>query len=204
MIGIIDYGLGNINAFANIYKRIGVPFDIIKNPNDLANVTHIILPGVGSFDYCMKKLEGSNFIDALNVQVLQNKKYILGICVGMQILANSSEEGVLSGLGWIDAKVEKFANNNDCSQKLRVPHIGWNTVSGETSSNLFGKLKKERFYFLHSYHFVPQRDKNIGARSWYGREIISAVEQQNIFGVQFHPEKSHDSGLKLLNNFARL
>ena len=198
MIGIVDYGLGNIKAFANIYKRLDVPFIFARNSEDLHKATHIILPGVGSFDFAMKKLNDSGMRAKLDELVLVDKKPVLGICVGMQIMAKSSEEGNADGLGWFDARVVKFNRRDD---KFPLPHMGWNNVEIKRKSNLFNGLDSEkRFYFLHSYHFDAECHDTIAVTN-YSEKIGCILNSGNIYGIQCHPEKSHHNGVALLKNF---
>ena len=204
MITIINYGLGNISAFANVYKRLNIPFNIATNQEDLKQATKIILPGVGAFDHAMTMLIQSGMKMKLDELVLQKKTPILGICVGMQILANSSDEGVMSGLGWIDGVVKKF-NPALIKHKTCLPHMGWNTININKSNKLMhGLYNNSRFYFLHSYYFQCTSIENDIAETEYGIPFTSVVNSNNIFGVQFHPEKSHGNGIQVLNNFAKL
>ena len=203
MIGIIDYGLGNIQAFVNVYKNLNLPSKIVKTKESLRQVNKIILPGVGDFDHAMTLLYSSGMIEALTEMVLVNKVPVLGICVGMQMLANSSEEGKLSGLGWIDAEVKKF----DASELLNmpIPHMGWNDVQSKTENKLLAGLESNaKFYFLHSYYFECKIKQEAIALTQYGRQFDSIVNSGNIYGVQCHPEKSHQYGILLLKNFANL
>ena len=201
MISIIDYGLGNLMAFANIYKKLNIPTKIVSKSIDLVDAEKIILPGVGSFDWAMKKLENSGMIEAINNSVIEKKVPILGICVGMQMMTKSSEEGKLPGLGWIDAQVKKF----DDHEGLPLPHMGWNSISFVKDDLLFNNIKNnEYFYFCHSYYFDCQNKDNILAKTNYGQYFSSVVKNENIYGIQFHPEKSHDWGVKILDNFAKL
>ena len=203
MIGIIDYGLGNIQSFVSIYKKLNIPVTVTSCVEDLESVKKIILPGVGSFDWAMKRLKKSGIYEILESLVLEKKMPILGVCVGMQIMANSSEEGLESGLCWIDAKVKKFKSTDLGCQKP-LPHMGWNKVDSNGSSILFKNLDPDmRFYFLHSYYFSPLDETNIVGFSSYGDRFACAFEKDNIYGVQFHPEKSHGCGIQLLKNFAQ-
>ncbi len=204
MIVIIDYGLGNVNAFANVYKKLNIPVLIAKNSADLTHATKIILPGVGSFDYAMQRLIDSGMREVLEQKVLNEKIPVLGICVGMQMLAKQSEEGVLPGLGWINGRVKKFKLQSD-SVALQIPHMGWNTVKPLHSNGLFNGIADEsRFYFLHSYYFKCNNPEDAIAKTTYIGDFECAVNSANIFGVQFHPEKSHSNGIQLLKNFALL
>jgi len=204
MIGIVDYGLGNVLAFMNIYRRLNIPVKVVKTPGDFIEVTKLILPGVGSFDYAMQRLNESGMRQSIEKLVFKKKMPILGVCVGMQMLAVSSEEGEFPGLGWINGRVKKMNVQGDLYSPY-LPHMGWNGVIPKNNENLFNGLSKEsKFYFLHSYHFECLDSVNIAAVTEYGGKFTSAVRQGNIFGVQFHPEKSHDFGVKLLENFSRV
>ncbi|MCB0751567.1 MAG: imidazole glycerol phosphate synthase subunit HisH [Ignavibacteriae bacterium] len=204
MIGIIDYGLGNIKAFANVYKNLDLDYQIIKNSEDLIKVSKIILPGVGSFDHAMNLLNNSGMRNTLDNLVLKEKIPVLGICVGLQILANGSEEGNLPGLGWIDAEVKKF-DASTIPYKTRLPHMGWNIVEAQSDNYLLSSLnEKPRFYFLHSYYFKCNNSSDSISQTNYGSYFTSAVNKENIYGVQFHPEKSHHNGIQVLKNFAEL
>lgn len=203
MIGILNYGVGNLKAFSNIFKSLGFEHKIIDVAEDILKVEKLILPGVGSFDSVMEKLEHANVLDQLSKFALIEKRPVLGVCVGMQILAESSEEGKKKGLGWINGKVKKF-NFTNLLEKPMVPQIGWNEVLiKDPKSGLLNNLDiKPHFYFLHSYYFECNDPMNIIAVTDYGIEFCSAVNQGNIFGTQFHPEKSHHNGVQLLKNFA--
>lgn len=204
MIGIVNYGSGNIQAIANIYNRLNIPFEIIDNPNELEKADKLILPGVGAFDATMKQLLDSGLKSALDEEVLIKKKPVLGVCVGMQILSSGSEEGTLPGLGWIKGKVKKF-DLNKLKDKPFLPHMGWNTVEPQLNHDVFNDLEHDLgFYFVHSYYFETEDSKNILGTSIYGDEFASAVFNNHIFGMQFHPEKSHFNGIQLLKNFANL
>jgi imidazole glycerol-phosphate synthase subunit HisH len=204
MIAIINYGLGNIKAFGNIYHKLGIPFSIATQGDDLRGATKIILPGVGDFDWAMDRLEKSGMRQPLDALVLEQKVPVLGICVGMQILAKSSEEGVLPGLGWIDAEVKKF-DTSGFKQKTKIPHMGWNDVKPIKNNGLFNGLETNAlFYFLHSYYFDCHQQEDTLAVADYGQQFACAANHNNIYGVQFHPEKSHHYGIQLLKNFANL
>jgi len=196
MIGIIDYGLGNINAFYEIYKENGIKLSVIDNYKDLKNnYSKIILPGVGSFDKAITLLKSKLFFDEiLNFSLNKNNK-ILGICVGMQILASTSDEGKLSGLSFINSNFDKLKSKP-------IPHIGWNNVSVKKNHYLFKDIQDNSlFYFLHSYCLSEFQKKYIVAETNYEQNFVSVFEKENIIGVQFHPEKSHSQGQKLLLNF---
>ena len=201
MIGIVDYGLGNISAFLNIYKYLDKDIIKLTEPKHFNEVEKIILPGVGSFDWALDKLFSSGLKEPLENAVLDKKKQILGICVGMQIMASSSEEGQKKGLNWIKGRVIKFKNSNNTSYPL--PQIGWNDVIMSNNPLLKG-MESSKFYFLHSYHYCPENVMHSISKTTYIREFTSAINRENIYGVQFHPEKSHSNGIKLLKNFADL
>jgi glutamine amidotransferase len=204
MITIINYGLGNVRAFANLYKRLNIPVAIASRAQDLDGASKLIVPGVGAFDHAMELLNGSGMREALDDMVLRKAVPVLGVCVGMQILAGSSEEGRLAGLGWIEGRVRRF-DEKALRQPPRLPHMGWNDVVPKGGSGLFSGLERDsRFYFLHSYYFDCASNDNVLATSEYGIAFGCAVRSNNIYGVQFHPEKSHDYGVRLLKNFAEL
>ncbi len=204
MITIIDYGLGNIRAFVNVYERLNIKTKIASDSEGIKGASKIILPGVGAFDYAMSQLNASGMRDELELQVIENKVPIIGICVGMQMLGNSSDEGKLDGLGWIDGNVRLF-NVNDIPFKTRLPHMGWNTMTTTRESGLLEGLDDQsRFYFLHSYYFECSNREDIIATTDYGKTYVSGINKGNIYGIQFHPEKSHDNGIRLLHNFATL
>ncbi len=204
MIGIVDYGMGNIKAFCNIYKNLDIAHKTVSQDSEFEGISKIILPGVGAFDYAMSQLHVSGMFEKLNSLVLDKKMPLLGICVGMQMLAEHSEEGELAGLGWIDASVNKF-DNEVLGQNNPLPHMGWNTVKHAADNPLFENIKQDTmFYFLHSYFFNAKQVNTSIAMSNYGNEFTCAVNSNNIFGVQFHPEKSHQGGIQLLKNFAEL
>lgn len=204
MIAIIDYGVGNISAFVNIFKQLNIPAKVAKNEAELQDVDKLILPGVGHFDYAMQRFNESGMKDRVNDLVTIEKKPVVGICVGMQMMAERSDEGELRGLGWIDSEVIKF-DETMRSAKLPLPHMGWNDVIPTADNPLFTNLTKEaRFYFLHSYYFKCKQIENSIADADYGSRFTCAVNRHNVYGVQFHPEKSHHYGITLLKNFAEL
>lgn len=204
MISIVNYGLGNVHAILNIYKRLNIDVAIVSSPDELTSGEKIILPGVGAFDGAMKRLNESGLRDILDEMVIGESKPVLGICVGMQLMASKSEEGTSKGLGWIDGEVKKF-EASDGKRKVYLPHMGWNNVQPCRNDSLFKDLDSEaRFYFLHSYYFVPHIEDDVLAVTEYNGLFPSSVNSNNIFGVQFHPEKSHQWGIKLLKNFAEL
>ncbi len=199
MVVIIDYGIGNLGSIQNKLYRLGIKSVISSKIDDLEKAEKIILPGVGAFDNGIKNLKNYGLIEILNKLVIKKKVPILGICLGMQLFTNSSEEGVLSGLSWIDAKTKRFNFKNN---HLRVPHVGWNTILNKKDSSLFKDIQKDhRFYFTHSYHVVCENEENVVATTNYGFDFHSVIQKNNILGVQFHPEKSHKEGIKLTKNF---
>ena len=204
MITLIDYGVGNIFAFQNVYKRLDIPTKIAKSSQDLVDVQKLILPGVGSFDYAMSQLNASGMRENLDELVLEKKVPVIGICVGMQMMGNRSDEGKLEGLSWIDSEILKF-DENLIQQRTKLPHMGWNDVTPINNHPLFKGLEKDAiFYFLHSFYFKCNNPTDSIAFSEYGISFSSAVNRDNVYGIQFHPEKSHQYGEKLLYNFANL
>ena len=204
MIHIVDYGLGNVQAFANMYKRLGFEATRAKTAADLTGATKIILPGVGAFDKAMELLDASGMRPVLEDLVVEKKVPVLGICVGMQILARTSDEGTSAGLGWVPGRVRSFSSVEE-SSRLPLPHMGWNDVAPAAGSALFAGLESDaRFYFLHSFFFDSSDPAHVSARATYGLNFGCAVSSGNVHGVQFHPEKSHHYGALLLKNFAEL
>ena len=201
MIALVDYGLGNLQAFANIYKRLGIDARPARNAAELCAGDRIVLPGVGAFDWAMTRLNESGMREALDRRVLEDKVPVLGVCVGMQIMARRSDEGVQPGLGWIDAEVVKF-DSRCFAGRTHLPHMGWNDVAPVADGSLFRGIEAPRYYFLHSYFLAPADPANTLARATYGGEFTAAVRAGNVFGTQFHPEKSHAWGVDLLRNFA--
>lgn len=204
MIVIIDYKAGNIKSIQNMLKRIGEESVIANSVEQIVDADKLILPGVGSFDYGMENLKNSGFIDVLSNKVLTDKVPFLGICLGAQMIGNKSEEGSEKGLGWINMDVVKF-NTQKLPKDVKIPHMSWNEISVKKSSKLLEGLSNEsRFYFVHSYHMLPKNKQDILTTTSYGYKFVSAVEKNNIYGVQFHPEKSHKFGMKMLENFAKI
>jgi glutamine amidotransferase len=206
MIGVLDYGVGNIASILNILKKTGAESMRVKSSKELDKVSKIILPGVGSFDYGMECLKASGLLPKLNELVLNDKIPTLGICLGMQLMCLKSEEGKSNGLGWIDAQVRKFDFQDEPSlNNLKVPHMGWNEVICEdvqSESFFFHNGNKARFYFVHSYFVECKNSSDIMVSCSYGKKFVAGFRRDNIIGVQFHPEKSHKFGLKLLEEFA--
>ena len=204
MIHVIDYGLGNIRAILTLYRRLGIDAIAVNDPGELIDATNIILPGVGAFDHALHLLNKSGMRPMLEQLVLGDKVPVLGICVGMQMFANSSDEGSMEGLGWIPGKVRKFIWNKGMNQ-LPLPHMGWNNVFTNNQDPLFFGLESmAKFYFLHSYYYECNSQHNAIASTPYGFNFSSAIASDNIYGVQFHPEKSHSFGVRLLKNFAEI
>ncbi|OEO28644.1 imidazole glycerol phosphate synthase, glutamine amidotransferase subunit [Devosia insulae DS-56] len=204
MIAIVDYGLGNIQAIANIYDRLGIVAAPAATAEAIEQAERIILPGVGSFDWAMQSLDNAGLRSPLDHAVRVARKPVLGICVGMQMMTHRSEEGQLAGLGWIDADVQRF-RIGPAERRQVLPHMGWNDViPGQPSPLMRGLEADARFYFLHSYCVVPRRNELTFAVAEYGSDFACGVQQENCYGVQFHPEKSHAWGVQLLRNFAEL
>ena len=201
MINIIDLGVSNVASVANMVKKVGGTPNIISAHSELNTIksNKAILPGVGSFDSAMKMLARGNWFDSLNQYIENSNNSILGICLGMQIMFNQSEEGQLEGLKWIDGDIKKFQLED---KKLKVPHMGWNFISPKKDDILFqSSSERQRFYFVHSF-FARCNDKNdVLSLTNYGIDFVSSVQKNNIYGVQFHPEKSHRYGMQIINNF---
>lgn len=204
MIAIVNYGVGNVRAFSNIYESLNIPVILASTAEDLNKATRIILPGVGAFDHAMQRLNESGMREKLEEKVLKEKLPVIGICVGMQMLANRSDEGHEAGLGWIEGTVRKF-DVSKIPYHTRLPHMGWNDVTPIKQSRLFEGLEENaRFYFLHSFYFECAHSEDTMAVADYGGEFSCVVGRGNVYGVQCHPEKSHKFGIQLLKNFANL
>ncbi len=203
MIAILDYKMGNVQSIANMFKKIGVHAKVTADLKEIENAEKLILPGVGYFDYAMDNLRATPYFDLLNHLVLEAKRPILGICLGAQLMLKGSEEGRPTlGLSWVEGAVVKFTVEQ---QGLRVPHMGWNDVAVQKSNPLIDHLPEEpRFYFVHSYYFDISNQDDILLTTDYGHNFVSGFSHDNIYGVQFHPEKSHKYGMQLLKNFAQL
>jgi len=205
MIVVVDYKMGNPGSVMNMLKRIGANVILSSDTGDIERAEKLILPGVGAFDTGINNLSELGLISILNRKALRDKTPILGICLGMQLMTSRSEEGSLPGLGWIDAETIRFRFDSNEGIKSKIPHMGWNTVEIVHKHYLFDDMYPEtRFYFVHSYYVRTNNDEDVLAKSFYGHQFVSAIARANIAGVQFHPEKSHKFGMKLLANFAHL
>jgi glutamine amidotransferase len=204
MIAIIDYGSGNIAAVANIYKQLKIPYLVTDIPDELRKADRYILPGVGAFDATMRYFTDSEMLTVLTEQVIGQGKKVMGVCVGMQILAESSEEGELAGLGWIPGRVRKI-DASLLSGSPKLPHMGWNSITLKDNARLFEGVDAERgFYFLHNYYFDATDPNDVSATVQYGMAMPCAIARANVFGMQFHPEKSHFNGVAVFRNFAAI
>lgn len=201
-VTLVDYGLGNIQAFANIYRRLNILVAVARNADELAVAERIVLPGVGAFDWAMDRLNASGMRACLDDLVLAKHRPVIGICVGMQMMAARSDEGSRPGLGWLNAEVRCFPGELS-GRPVQLPHMGWNDVEA-ADVGLFAGIADPRYYFLHSYYFKPNEPGDVLASADYHGRFAAAVGRGNIFGVQFHPEKSHHWGVQLLKNFAEI
>jgi len=202
MIVIIDYGMGNLRSVQKAFERIRVPATISSNANDIKTADKLVLPGVGHFERGISNLKDRGLFELLNELVQDKKKPILGICLGMQLMTEFSEEGNCNGFGWLKAKTQKFSFK---SNGLKIPHMGWNNLSIKNSDTLFKDITTDNFfYFVHSYYVSCDNETDILTETSYGNGFVSSFQSGNIFGCQFHPEKSHDKGLQLLKNFAEI
>jgi imidazole glycerol-phosphate synthase subunit HisH len=202
MITVVNYGVGNIQAFVQIYQNLNINVNVASTPEEIKRAKRIILPGVGAFDWAMKRLNESGLRDSLDLMVMDRHLPVLGVCVGMQMMAIRSEEGVLPGLGWVNANVTRFEIAH--LDKKPLPHMGWNDVQPNDQNSLFRDIYSPRFYFLHTYCIETNVEENILSTTHYGNNFTSSINAANIFGTQFHPEKSHHWGVKLLHNFVKL
>ena len=203
MIVIINYGMGNLHSVYTQCKRVGFELIISSKQSDIENADKLILPGVGHFSKGMEKLKELNLIEVLSKKVIQQETPILGICLGMQLLSKKSEEGNVTGLGWIDAETNRFSIENN--QKYKIPHMGWNNVYTTNKSPIMhGISESDELYFVHSYHLECEAEDIIIGETDYCYRFVSAIQKDNIYGTQFHPEKSHASGLKILKNFLEI
>lgn len=205
MVAIIDYGVGNIGSIENMLRKINVDSIITSDKQEINKAEKLILCGIGAFDDGMEKLQKMDIIDLLHEKVVVKKTPILGVCLGMQLFTNKSEEGTKPGLGYVDGEVLKFNFNGiEDGNKLRIPHMGWNEVQLKKSSPLFEAMHPDpRFYFVHSYRVTLNNQQDELLTAHYGFDFTAAFEKENIIGVQFHPEKSHKFGMKLYENFIR-
>lgn len=201
-VTLVHYGLGNIQAFVHIYRRLSLEVDVADTPAKIAAAKRLILPGVGAFDWAMALLDKSGLRSALDQCVIGRGVPVLGVCVGMQMMAKSSDEGRSPGLGWISANVERFFKGTNEHKPL--PHMGWNDVTPKSTACLFAGIEMPRYYHLHSYFIAPDNKADVLATADYDGVFAAAVRRDNIFGTQFHPEKSHQWGIDLLHNFAKM
>jgi glutamine amidotransferase len=201
MFVIVDYGVGNLNSIQNMVKKGGNTAVISGDEQVIRNASRLLLPGMGHFDNCMLKLRASGLLSVIEEKVFIEKRPILGICVGLQMLMASSEEGKETGLGWIKGKTVRF-NQESMGAAYKIPNMGWLTVIAEKASPMWYNLETPRFYFAHSYHVVPDQQEDILFSAEYGYRFTAGIQHENIYGVQFHPEKSHKYGMQLLKNFA--
>jgi imidazole glycerol-phosphate synthase subunit HisH len=200
MITVVNYGMGNLGSIVNMIKRIGSISEVTSDLSKIASAEKIILPGVGNFDRAMQNIVSLDLFDVIKKKAVVDKIPIIGICLGMQLMCKSSEEGKENGLGIIDAEVIKFSFHEN--QKLKIPHMGWNQICIKKDNALFLNISpNSRFYFVHSYHVVCKNSSDVLSTTNYGNDFHSSFAHYNIMGVQFHPEKSHSFGMLLLKNF---
>lgn len=200
MLVIVDYGVGNLTSIQNMFKKAGVKATISQRAEEIQQATKLLLPGMGHFDHCMIKIKDSGLLPAIETKVLVEKIPVLGICVGLQMFMESSEEGAEKGLAWIKGKTVRF--HFDSGSGLKIPNMGWLEIRQAKASRLWEQLDGARFYFAHSYHVAPEEREQVLVEAFYGYEFTVGIEAGNIMGVQFHPEKSHRFGMQLLKNFA--
>jgi glutamine amidotransferase len=200
---IVDYGMGNLGSIQNMLKKVGSKALISSDKSVIESADKLILPGVGAFDHAIRNLKNLGLADVLDEKVLKEKTPILGICLGMQVITRKSEEGTMPGLGWLDAETLRF--RFDGNTQLKIPHMGWNTIDVKQDAQLFrGMFPEPRFYFVHSFYVKCMDEKNVLATTRHGIDFASSVVKENIYGVQFHPEKSHKFGKKVLRNFVEM
>jgi imidazole glycerol-phosphate synthase subunit HisH len=204
MISVVDSGFGNVGSIINMMRHLGIEAQTVSDPDAIRDADRLILPGVGSFDNGMTRLAERGLIPALNHAVLERKRPILGICLGMQLLLESSDEGSLEGLGWIKGRCKRFKSDGE-HERLRIPNMGWNEITLARKGKLFpGDREPARYYFVHSYHAHCADSNDVAATATYGTRFTAAIEHGNILGVQFHPEKSHRFGMKIFESFAKV
>ena len=204
MIGVLDYGVGNVSAFLRTFYLNDLPAKAVSSPDDYKSVNKLILPGVGAFDYAMEKFNNSGLRSKLDYLVMEENTPLLGVCIGMHMLGRASAEGNLDGLGYISGDTKKLQSREN-DKVMVLPHMGWNDVTVPREDDIWeGVNLKEGFYFLHSYVFCPDQSNSIIGNSVYSENFVCAVRSSNVYGFQFHPEKSLSNGIKLLNNFAKL
>lgn len=204
MISIVDGGFGNVGSIINMMRHLGIEAQSVSDPNAIRNADRLILPGVGAFDTGMARLTERGLIPALNHAVLERKRPILGICLGMQLLLEGSDEGSLAGLGWVEGRCVRFTSDGE-HDRLRIPNMGWNEIAVTRRGQLFhADREPARYYFVHSYHAQCADSGDVAATATYGTHFTAAIEHANIFGVQFHPEKSHRFGMKIFRSFAKV
>lgn len=203
MIAVINYGLGNLTSIKNMFARLGVDAVITDDKQKISDASKLLLPGVGHFKKGMTNLHETGLYEILNTEVKEKGKPILGICLGAQLMTKHSEEGDIDGLGWVDAVTVKF--DKERLNNLPIPHMGWSDIQVQNESELWTGLQPEpRFYFVHAYHFLFEEKREVTATSKYGYEFACAFKKGNVYGAQFHPEKSHKFGMKVLENFSKL
>jgi imidazole glycerol-phosphate synthase subunit HisH len=205
VIAIVDYGMGNLGSISNMLRKVGAEAVVSSDPAEIAAAAKLLLPGVGAFGRGMQNLRERGLIPLLNRKVLEEGTPVLGICLGMQLLTRRSEEGGGEGLGWIEADTVRFRFPSTAGRAPRIPHMGWNVARVARESLLFAGVEGEqRFYFVHSYHVVCNTDNDVVTRTNYGYDFVSSVQHHNIMATQFHPEKSHKYGLRIIQNFIKL
>lgn len=203
MITVIDYGIGNLRSVQKSFERAGIEVQITSDPTEIKNAEKLVLPGVGHFAKGMDNLNKSGLVGILNKKVLEDKTPILGICLGMQLMTTHSEEGDTKGLNWVDAETVRF--DKDPSKKFKVPHIGWNDIQFSNNSPLCKGIKSDsQYYFVHTYYVLCKNKSNVITETEYGTSFHSGFQHDNIYGVQFHPEKSYSAGLQMLKNFSEV